>query len=188
MAKRPKSPAFQLYVNDFITGTQTLTLAARGAYVTLLCQQWDKGGIPDDVQTLARLLSCERAEARDIWGQLRSKFVCGSDGLFRNVRIEKERVKQRRFRQKMAQNGKKGGRPRNNQRLSYRFPETKPEAKAEKSSLSSSSSSVFRLNTPRKSFVTTADQDHITKSREVKRLMQEEGLSMAAAAQRVGYH
>jgi uncharacterized protein YdaU (DUF1376 family) len=137
--RKAKAPAFQFYANDFLTGTQTMTLAARGAYITLLCQQWDKGGLSFDVESIARLLSCERGEARAILGQVSGKFRAGSDGLFRNDRIEKERVKQRRFRQKQAQNGKKGGRPKNNPGLSFGFHLGKPKHKPKKSPSSSSS-------------------------------------------------
>ena len=142
--RKSKAPAFQFYANDFLTGTQTMTLAARGAYITLLCQQWDKGGLAFDVVTLARLLSCARGEVRAILGQVSGKFRAGADGLFRNARIEQERRKQRTYSRKMAQNGKKGGRPGRKPRLSFGFPSAKAESKPTESS--SSSSSVCHLS------------------------------------------
>lgn len=40
-----KSPAFQFYVQDFLMGTMHFTTEEVGAYILLLCRQWDKGYI-----------------------------------------------------------------------------------------------------------------------------------------------
>lgn len=144
--KKGKPPAFQMYANDFITGAMTMSLAERGAYATLMCQQWDKGGIPDDPDKLARLMVCDRSEAVLIWDAIRSKFERGPDGLYRNQRIETERKKQRAFRRKQKKNGKLGGRPAGNPSLSSGLRLAKPKGNPKQSS--SSSSSVFGSSTP----------------------------------------
>jgi uncharacterized protein YdaU (DUF1376 family) len=143
-----RPPAFQFYVADFMYGSRLLTLDERGAYITLLCHQWDKGSVPgDDLIALAKVLGCSRQQAHELWQTLSEKFPREKRG-FQNKRLENERLKQRRYSRKMAQNGRKGGRPPRKAaafpRLSIGFSETK----AEKSSSSSSSSSEVRTDPP----------------------------------------
>src|SRR6185312_11765498 len=51
-----KSPAFQFYPNDFLGSgsVAAMTLEEIGAYVLLLCYEWNEGGLPDDLDRLAR--------------------------------------------------------------------------------------------------------------------------------------
>lgn len=89
-----KPPAFQFYPNDFTAGTRAMTLIEVGAYIRLLCHQWDNGSIPDgDGKRLAIILGCNAAQALKLWGILRDKFICEA-GECRNSRLERERVKQ----------------------------------------------------------------------------------------------
>lgn len=103
-----KSPAFSFYAKDFLTGTATMSLAERGAYVTLLAYEWDAGSVPGQASARARVLGCTAAQERSIWLKLESKFVA-RDGVFLNARLETERAKQILRRQALAQNGSKGG-------------------------------------------------------------------------------
>jgi uncharacterized protein YdaU (DUF1376 family) len=105
------SPAFSFYAKDFMLSTVTMSLAERGAYITLLSYQWDRGAIPADLPALARLCGCSVPQARAIWKVLGPKFVLGEDGLLRNARLEQERVKQAERREQLAANGRLGGRP-----------------------------------------------------------------------------
>lgn len=97
-----KPPAFQFYAADFLMGTATMSAEEVGAYIRLLCFQWDSGSIPDDDATIARLGGC----AGNAVAKIRQKFRVDHDGL-RNVRLEIERTKQRLFRDKQAENGAK---------------------------------------------------------------------------------
>ncbi len=105
-----KSPAFRFYPSDFMMGTMGFSAEERGAYMTLLCVQWDRGGLPDDAEQCARLAGIPVERLGLIW----DKFGLCDDGMRRNRRLELEREKQVEFRARQAGNGKKGGRPPKN--------------------------------------------------------------------------
>ena len=85
------SPAFQFYQADFLVGTAFFTNAQRGAYITMLCFQWDKGFITEE--EAAHL-------CRDLTDQERlavfAKFK-PTRGQLINVRLESERKKREKF-------------------------------------------------------------------------------------------
>lgn len=97
-----------------MTGTRTMTLTERGAYITLLCHQWDKGGVPgDDLVELSKILGCSLVTTRQVWTRIAHKFFRDTKGIFRNRRLEKERAKQRRFRKSQSNKGKLSAQRRN---------------------------------------------------------------------------
>lgn len=128
------SPAFSFYAKDFLTGTATMTLAERGAYVSLLAYQWDSGSVPAGAKERARIMGCTAAEERRVWAKLVTKFAYVDDS-FKNTRLEEERAKQIERRQKLAANGSKGG----SQKAANASREL-PQLGGQKPSLSSSSS------------------------------------------------
>lgn len=97
-----KPPAFQFYAADFLVGTAAMTAEEVGAYIRLLCYQWDTGSVPDDDLTIQRLTGCQASAV----AKIRAKFVASADGL-KNARLEAERAKQRQYREKQAANGAK---------------------------------------------------------------------------------
>jgi uncharacterized protein YdaU (DUF1376 family) len=139
-----KSPAFQFYPADFLMGALTFTLAERGAYISLLCYQWDNGSVPDDLATLGVIFNTKRAETKRIWEKIQQKFPQTPDGVRCNSRLEIERKKQEEFKRTRAENGAKGGRPKSTRFPESKLPETTRLAKPnlDESSLSSSSSSI----------------------------------------------
>ena len=106
-----KSPAFSFYAQDFVLGTMQLSLAERGAYITLLAYQWNHGSVPADHAALARICGCAEGQMGKLWLTLGGKFPRGPDGGCRNPRLEAERTKQETRRTALAANGQKGGRP-----------------------------------------------------------------------------
>ena len=79
-----KSPAFQFYAKDFLTGTTAMSNAATGAYIRLLCHAWDGNPIctlPADDYSLFKLSGADSPEE---WKQYRevvlSKFRKTEDG------------------------------------------------------------------------------------------------------------
>ncbi|MDP3717130.1 MAG: DUF1376 domain-containing protein [Acidobacteriota bacterium] len=104
---------FPFYHRDFREGTLALPAAARGGYISLLIYQWDKKSIPgDDIDALGLIMGTRtRAEAKTVWASIGSKFVKGSDGAWRNVRMEEVRTEVEEFFERQRVNGKKGGRP-----------------------------------------------------------------------------
>jgi uncharacterized protein YdaU (DUF1376 family) len=55
-----KLPWFPFYASDFLTSTGSMSNEEVGAYIKLLCHQWDKGVLPKDPVRLARLAGCDR--------------------------------------------------------------------------------------------------------------------------------
>jgi len=94
-----RSPAFQFYADDFLAGTLDLSQEEVGAYIRLLCHQWNRGSIPVETEKQQRLAG--GSVSVDVLAKFR--LVDGS-GLV-NDRLEKERAKQAEFRQKQREKG-----------------------------------------------------------------------------------
>lgn len=106
------SPAFQFYASDFLSDENviTMSLAARGAYITLLCHAWKAGSIPADSKRIAKLCGCHEADMAELWQELSCCFVSHPslpDRLV-NRRMEEERNKQIERVAERAKAGKKG--------------------------------------------------------------------------------
>ncbi|OIQ19326.1 MAG: hypothetical protein BM557_06380 [Flavobacterium sp. MedPE-SWcel] len=101
-----KDPAFPFHAQDFLVGTMHMTCEETGAYIKLLAYQWVNIGIPKK-----RLSIIMGAGWENTWLAIRDKFIEKNDVYF-NTRLEDEREKRARFKQKQSENGKKGGRPR----------------------------------------------------------------------------
>jgi uncharacterized protein YdaU (DUF1376 family) len=138
------SPAFQWYPKDALSSIRLsmLTLEEEGAYRRALDYCWLHGSIPADPNKLIRLIgkgcTIEIAEA------IIPMFEV-LDGKLYHERLEQERSKQKAFREKQSDNGKRGGRPKLNPTESQEkglgsFGETQTEAK-ESSSVSNLQSS-----------------------------------------------
>lgn len=96
-----KNPILPLYYNDLLGSTKTWTDEEFGAYMRLLIEQWDKGGLPNDSQRLARLYTSHAAN----WELLKDKFPL-VDGLLKNPVMEEVRQKRARHSEKQALNAK----------------------------------------------------------------------------------
>jgi uncharacterized protein YdaU (DUF1376 family) len=108
-----RPPAFQLYADDFISGTSDMTDAEVGLYMRLLCAQWSRGGLPNDIEELLRF---SRGSTTLQAERVKRKFVVGDDGQLRNARLEAEREKQAVWREKSRLGGKKSGVVRNSKK------------------------------------------------------------------------
>jgi uncharacterized protein YdaU (DUF1376 family) len=91
MSKKEKSPAFQLYINQFYSGISDMGAEEVGAYILLLCYQWDKGSVPDDMERIKKIAKTKKSAVVETVLQ---KFVKNENGLLINERLEKERDKQ----------------------------------------------------------------------------------------------
>jgi uncharacterized protein YdaU (DUF1376 family) len=96
-----KSPAFQFYVQDFLVGTMFFTAAEIGAYILLLCHQWDNGFIPED-----EIEFVTRTDKASLVRVLK-KFVTTPEGL-QNTRLETVRKEQQEYRKKQSEKGRAG--------------------------------------------------------------------------------
>lgn len=101
-----KSPYFKFYVSDFLQGTRHFSAEEIGAYVLLLCEQWDAGFIEKDEEILKKIsrISKKKREKVD------KKFQETEPGIIKNLRLEIERVKYIEYSNKQSSNGSKGGR------------------------------------------------------------------------------
>lgn len=104
-----RSPAFQFYADDFLAGTLDLSQEEVGAYIRLLCHQWNRGSIPVETEKQQRLAG--GSVSVDVLAKFR--MVDGS-GLV-NERLERERAKQAEFRQMQREKGLLSAKARKNQ-------------------------------------------------------------------------
>jgi uncharacterized protein YdaU (DUF1376 family) len=112
-----RAPAFQFYPKDFLTDSNVvvMSMAERGAYITLICSCWIDGSIPVDVARLARLCGTSTAAFRKLWPALAPCFRPTrriSDRLI-HPRLEREREKQAIFREEQSRKGKASAAARN---------------------------------------------------------------------------
>jgi len=93
-----KDPIFPLYYNDIDRSTKTWTDEEFGAYMRLLMEQWDKGGLPKDYQRLTRIAtSLDRN-----WTLLKDKFI-EVDGQLKNTVLEEIRLKRDKHKEKQKE-------------------------------------------------------------------------------------
>lgn len=98
-----KDPAFLFYSQDWIVGTQTLTMVERGQYITILAQMHQQGRLNEE--TIKILVG-------NVSEKLRSKFHIDKKGLWYNIKLETEAAKRAKFTESRRNNGKNGGRPK----------------------------------------------------------------------------
>lgn len=113
-----KAPAVQLYAQDFLDGTKFMSNAEVGLYIRMLCEQVDKGSVPDNVELFTRPWG---ADCKKVWAAVRSKFVEGSQpGTIVNERMAQAIADRDAFRARQkaksdlaiaARTGKKSGSP-----------------------------------------------------------------------------
>lgn len=127
------SPSFQFYPADFFQGTLLMSAAEVGAYTRLLCWQWQQGHLPAEVGRISKIAGLSPSKLENVL----LKFEKGSDGLYRNARMESDRQRLEEFRERQAEAGRKGGRPpKEKGGLSKPLPEPLSKEKGSQSSQS----------------------------------------------------
>lgn len=135
-----KSPAFQFYPKDFLSGTTTMSLQEVGAYVRLLCYAWDTGSVPVEGDERARIMVCSKAQEKELWKKVGKKFVLTND-VYLNERMEEERRKQSEYRRRQSDKGKASAAARSQPDGNHGSTAVEPAFQPEVNSSSSSSSS-----------------------------------------------
>lgn len=102
------SQSFPFYASDFLLGTALFSAAQVGAYIRLLCFQWQEGSLPKDENLLARLAQADCETITVVLGKFRE---C-ADGRLRNKRMENVRKSLNAYKKTRSENGSKGGRPK----------------------------------------------------------------------------
>jgi len=64
-----------------------MSSAARGAYICLLCHQWEDGALPDDPEKLAKRAKISQKEFKKLWNEISFCFPVCEDGLRRNPKL-----------------------------------------------------------------------------------------------------
>jgi uncharacterized protein YdaU (DUF1376 family) len=104
-----KDPAYPMYAQDIDMDTASWSCNAFGAYVRLLNYSWINGGLPDDVDELARIARLDGGNFKKCW----SKWIWGKfqkvDGVLVNRRMEEEREKREIYRKSQQLKGIKSG-------------------------------------------------------------------------------
>lgn len=145
-----KAPAFQLYAADFYMDTASWSPAAVGFYFRLLMYQWVNGGVPKDLEAIARITGCMetrkwRANVQRMWLECGHKFAIVPDAnggtVYKNFRLEEEREKQKQYKELQSQKGKSGAEKRWVNNIAGAIAEAMPAPIPNDSSSSSSSSS-----------------------------------------------
>jgi len=103
-----RAPAFQFYADDFLAGTLELSQAEVGAYIRLLCHQWNRGSIPVEPEKQQRLAG------GSVSVDVLAKFRLHDDGTLKNDRLESVRAASDAFRDKQAEKGRKSAEKRAN--------------------------------------------------------------------------
>lgn len=108
-----KSPAFQFYPNDFLGSAKVGTMNAEeiGVYMLLLCLDWQEGGFVYDPFTLARWCRLTEKKFLRAWQMVGRCFIEG-DGRMWNERLQRERKKQKEWKNKSSEAGKRGAEAR----------------------------------------------------------------------------
>jgi uncharacterized protein YdaU (DUF1376 family) len=111
-----KPPAFQLYAKEFLQDEAVIAmdLEAVGAYIILLCHQWNEGSVPADVNLLARICRTTTERMKAIWPQIEVKFspTLANKGRLVNPKLEIVRREKQKFAQKQATSGLRGAKQR----------------------------------------------------------------------------
>ncbi len=83
-----KAPFFKFFPTDFIASTVAMSAEEAGAYIRLLCYQWEHGEIPADVEKLARIGGCGTNTVESISYKFGIRSVSG----WKNARMEEVRA------------------------------------------------------------------------------------------------
>jgi len=111
---RRESPAFQFYPQDFLSSPKVrhMSCAARGAYITLLCDCWLEGSLELDLAALACRVGMGIEEFTAIWRGALGRCFDEVDGRYVNPRMEREREIAEAFRAKMSEAGERSAQVR----------------------------------------------------------------------------
>jgi uncharacterized protein YdaU (DUF1376 family) len=107
-----KSPAFQFYAAEFLADENVVMMSNQelGCYIKLMCYCWREGSIPADISKIAKLCSEDGSAMAQLWLSIGTCFDTATFDADRLVhpRLEKEREKQKAFKDERSAAGKKG--------------------------------------------------------------------------------
>lgn len=106
-------PYFPFYPGDWLSSPTVagLSLEQQGAYLRLLCYQWQDGPLPTDISALSNLCGIDREAMAELWQGLGRAFTETEEGLV-NERLRKEKNKILNRRERLSEAGKRGANAR----------------------------------------------------------------------------
>lgn len=106
-------PFMKFYCKDWLSSSSVadMSLEAQGAYLRLLCYQWEDGHIPHDTDKWARRVGLDASSDKwaAIYAELAHCFDRTNEG-YVNSRLADERAKAAEYQKAQAEKGAKGGR------------------------------------------------------------------------------
>lgn len=136
-----KSPAYQMYAQDFDMDTKDWTAIEVGIYIRLLNYEWVNGGIPIEPARIARIAGIDPRTCRKLLPVVLTKFGIDEEAkMYVNRRLEEEREIQHKYRESQSIKGKLSAEKRHNE-FNHGSTTVQPERQPEVNSSSSSSSS-----------------------------------------------
>jgi uncharacterized protein YdaU (DUF1376 family) len=90
-----KDPAFLFYPNDWLGGTMGMTFEEKGAYISLLMMQFNRGHMSGHMIG---------QEVGQLWDKIKDKFIQDSQGLWYNERLDIEKANRQSFCQSRRNN------------------------------------------------------------------------------------
>ena len=86
---KDRLPSMGVFVEDYVGSIRVrlMTLAEWGAYVHLLCLNWQEGRLQKDPKKLAKLLDCSLKEFNQNWKGIQHKFKEDSQGRIYGSRV-----------------------------------------------------------------------------------------------------
>ncbi len=106
-----KDPAVLFYINDWLTSTSDMEADCRGWYLNLILHNYDKGSLPNDIETLAVLCGVRFSEYerfKQVFEQvLKHKFEVLDDGRLSNSNTQSILKSRQTFKEKRSEAGKK---------------------------------------------------------------------------------
>lgn len=152
------SPAFQFYAAEYLADehVQVMSLEEEGIYIRLMAYCWREGSIPSDMDKLSRLIGKGGSTSSISVVLERFNQHPTEEGRMVHSRLEKERQKQAKWREKSSEGGKKSAearsqKPKNENKRRVVEPKPNQSTKGGDTlqSSSSSSSSNTKENTKR---------------------------------------
>lgn len=103
-----KSPSFQFYAAEYLADENValMSLEEEGAYIRAIAYCWREGSIPADHDLLARLLKGASTTVAMVVAKCFNQDPTNAERLV-HKRLESEREKQRLWREKSAEGGKR---------------------------------------------------------------------------------
>jgi len=114
-------PFFKCYPADLISSSSVMMMSneAFGIYIKLLCHEWMSGGIPCDLNRMARLVAASSAEMSKRWPEMQDCFYL-ENNVYRNLRLEEERERAHKQHVKLSRAGEKGRKVQRQNRINAR--------------------------------------------------------------------